>query len=77
MLGGRQASIIAGDATSSCVCVCLITSRGNSCSEYGPNVCVCVCLITGLEWVTPERSMAHLSLLPAILRERLRLIDTV
>ena len=25
-----------------CVCVCLITSRGNSCSEYGPNVCVCV-----------------------------------
>ena len=26
-----------------CVCVCLITSRGNSCSEYGPNVCVCVC----------------------------------
>ena len=23
--------------------------------------CVCVCvLITGLEWVTPERSMAHL-----------------
>ena len=40
-------------------------------------LCVCVCLITGLEWVTPERSMAHLSLLPAILRERLRLIDTV
>ena len=25
------------------VCVCLITSRGNSCSEYGPKVCVCVC----------------------------------
>ena len=22
-------------------------------------MCVCVCLITGLEWVTPERSMAH------------------
>ena len=21
---------------------------------------MCVCLITGLEWVTPERSMAHL-----------------
>ena len=23
------------------MCVCLITSRGNSCSEYGP-MCVCV-----------------------------------
>ena len=30
-----------------CVCVCLITSRGNSCSEYGPNVCVCVCVWGG------------------------------
>ena len=24
------------------MCVCLITSRGNSCSEYGPKMCVCV-----------------------------------
>ena len=22
------------------LCVCLITNRGNSCAEYGPNVCV-------------------------------------
>ena len=37
-------------------CVCLITSRGNSCSEYGPNVyvCMCVCVwvfdIEGVLW---------------------------
>ena len=30
------------------MCVYLITSRGNSCSEYGPNVCVCVYLRPGL-----------------------------
>ena len=33
----------------------LIVNKSVSCGS-----CVCVCLITGLEWVTPERSMAHL-----------------
>ena len=41
------------------VCVCLITSRGNSCSEYGPK-CVCVCVFTILKKKT--RSFLYLVL---------------
>ena len=38
------------------VCGCLITNRGNSWAEYGPNVC----LITDLEWETPETEYSPL-----------------
>ena len=34
----------------------MFNNRGNSCAEYGPKKCVC---LMNLEWVMPERSVAH------------------
>ena len=36
-----------------CVCVCLITNRGNSCAEYGPT-CVCVCVTDVVSLTVPN-----------------------